>query len=133
MTPRFARAVCTAIMFYAATVWADSPAPAAMVIPVPHDLAPSAMSAGAPSATSFRYPETGNHPSSTLRVREITIPTSTEAVAHVFTPVTDTLASVQAYQRCQPVGTHAATDNVDMRGRIAQCLAELDARRQTGR
>ena len=96
-------------------------------------LATAPSPAAAAGATAFRYPEADNKPSSTLRVREITVPGSGSTVAPAPVPVTDTQASVEQYQRCQLVGTRAATSNADMQGRVAQCLAELDARRRAGR
>lgn len=95
--------------------------------------APAASPVAASGAAAFRYPEADNKPSSTLRVREITVPDSGSTAAPAPVPVTDTQASVEQYQRCQLVGTRAATSNADMQGRVAQCLAELEARRRAGR
>ena len=125
----FSRAACAAFALHAVTAWAQAPATAHGASP--QTAATGTLSSGTSAATSFRYPEAGGaQPSSTLRVREIPVPGTAGTTAPA--PVTDTPASVEAYQRCQLVGTRAATSNADMQGRIAQCLAELEARRRAG-
>ncbi|MBJ7263991.1 MAG: hypothetical protein JHC61_09790 [Burkholderiaceae bacterium] len=124
----FSPVVIAVLALSASGAWAQVPSASSAASP--------AFSKGAPglgeASSAFRYPESGSQPSSTLRVREISVPGSGGTAAPAPVLVTDTQASLEEYQRCQLVGTRAATSNADMQGRIAQCLAELEARRRAG-
>jgi|GEM_PF-1678184 len=128
----FSRAAFAALALSASGAWAQTPAASVAASSAASPAASAGASGLGEASSAFRYPEAGGQPSSTLRVREISVPGSGGNAAPAPVPVTDTQASVEEYRRCQLVGTRAATSNADMQGRIAQCLAELEARRHAG-
>ncbi|KCV65811.1 hypothetical protein QCN28_14395 [Bordetella bronchiseptica] len=95
----------------------------------------AALCAAAPAAQAqavqqqYQYPSAPSRdgsqsPPSTLRI--------TETPGSTAVPIRDTPESVREYQRCREVSDRAAVSNEQMRAGVAQCLKELEARRQAG-
>ncbi|OZI42015.1 hypothetical protein CEK29_13040 [Bordetella genomosp. 5] len=86
--------------------------------------------AHAQAVQEYSFPNTqqGNlSPPSTLRITE-----SGGTVAAPPPPIRDTPQSVREYERCRTVSDRAAVTNQQRQDGVAQCLKELQLRRQAG-
>ena len=83
----------------------------------------------APASQEFQYPSvrsrTAASPPSTLRIT-----VTGEAGAQAPAAIGDTPASRSEYERCRRVSDRAAVSNAQMQTGVAQCLRELEQRRQ---
>lgn len=83
----------------------------------------------APATQEMQFPSQPQRdgslaPPSTLRM------TVTPAPGAAPAPIRDTPESVAQYQRCREVSDRAAVSNAQMQAGVAQCLRELQERRQ---
>ncbi|MBO9329080.1 hypothetical protein A6B37_01740 [Achromobacter sp. HZ01] len=83
----------------------------------------------APVTQEYQYPSVRSKdgslsPPSTLRV------TVTPGAGSTPAAVSDTPASRAEYERCREVSDRAAVSNSQMQAGVAQCLKELEQRRQ---
>lgn len=84
----------------------------------------------APASQEFQYPSVRSKDGSLSPPSTLRITVTGEGGAQAPAAISDTPASKSEYERCRRVSDRAAVSNAQMQAGVAQCLRELEQRRQ---
>ena len=84
----------------------------------------------APASQEFQYPSVRSKDGSLSPPSTLRITVTGEAGAQAPAAISDTPASRSEYERCRRVSDRAEVSNAQMQTGVAQCLRELEQRRQ---